>query len=255
MPTPCQRLTRSRSTTIASTTVAAGYSEIKMLASDSSQVCSASSMVDVGADVQQRQRTSASFSGFPCGSRRFLLTAADDEHHRVADSRANTSGQSSAFVRRLMEEVPGSARSPTPRTTVSQATFGVNRYGVTPSTVGLAADQHHRDQSQHDAAPRPPGPGRSPSATPTATGTAAFSTAASGETTEIGPAPSAAKNAPHAERHADAVEAAPNDRAGRDRPAHGDGEHDPASMLERVGHEHHAQRRYPPSELHRPRNR
>jgi hypothetical protein len=38
-------------------------------------------------------------------------------------------------------------------------------------------------------------PGRSPKATPAATGTAALSTAASGETTEIGPAPSAAKNA------------------------------------------------------------
>jgi hypothetical protein len=35
-------------------------------------------------------------------------------------------------------------------------------------------------------------PGRSPSATPTATGTAALSTAASGETTEIGPALTAA---------------------------------------------------------------
>ena len=35
-------------------------------------------------------------------------------------------------------------------------------------------------------------PGRSPSATPTATGTAAFSTSDSGETTEIGPALTAA---------------------------------------------------------------
>jgi hypothetical protein len=33
MPIPCQRETRSRKITIASTTVAAGYSEIKMMAS------------------------------------------------------------------------------------------------------------------------------------------------------------------------------------------------------------------------------
>ena len=41
MPIPCQRETRSRNITIASTTVAAGYSEIKMLANDSNHDCSA----------------------------------------------------------------------------------------------------------------------------------------------------------------------------------------------------------------------
>lgn len=45
MPVPCQRETRARKITIASTTVAAGYSEIKMLANDSNHDCSAISWV------------------------------------------------------------------------------------------------------------------------------------------------------------------------------------------------------------------
>src|SRR6516225_1986262 len=81
-----------------------------------------------------------------------------------------------------------------PARTVSQATFGVNRYGVPPSTVAsrlTSITATRASTTPTEAA----GPGRSPMATPTATGTAALSTAANGETTEIGPAPSAAKNA------------------------------------------------------------
>jgi hypothetical protein len=77
---------------------------------------------------------------------------------------------------------------------VSQATFGVNRYGVGPSTVAsrlTSITATRASTTPADAAC----PGRSPRATPTAIATAAFSTAANGETTEIGPAPSAAKNA------------------------------------------------------------
>jgi hypothetical protein len=55
IPTPCQRVTRSRSATMASTTVAAG-----------------------------------SFIGFPRGSRRFPLIAANTSTTAVADSRAKT---------------------------------------------------------------------------------------------------------------------------------------------------------------------
>ena len=56
----------------------------------------------------------------------------------------------------------------------------------------LTTDQRHRDQRQHNAAPSPPGPGRSPIAMPTPTGIPATKIAVSGDTTEIGPEPSAA---------------------------------------------------------------
>ena len=81
-----------------------------------------------------------------------------------------------------------------PARSVSHATFGVNRYGVTPWAVAsrLTSMTAMRASTTPTEAP---GPGRSPRATPTATGTAALRTAANGETTEIGPAPSAAKNA------------------------------------------------------------
>ena len=54
MPTACQRVTRSRSTTIASSTVAAGYSDISTPASDKHRRLQRQQRRDVGPGVQHR---------------------------------------------------------------------------------------------------------------------------------------------------------------------------------------------------------
>src|ERR1700758_1754954 len=90
MPTPWQRLTRSRSTTIASTTVAAGYSEIKMLANESSHVCSASSMVTL--------------AQLPTRHSQVFAHRAHDEHHRSGGHPGEHQRPELALVWRLMKE-------------------------------------------------------------------------------------------------------------------------------------------------------
>src|ERR1700753_2418164 len=67
MPMTCQRVTRSRNTMIARITVVAGYSEIKMLASDSIHFWIASSMVML-AQVSSSAAATASRSGVLGGS-------------------------------------------------------------------------------------------------------------------------------------------------------------------------------------------
>src|SRR5271163_1893945 len=89
MPSACQRVTRSRSTAIASTTVATGYSEIKTLANDSNDACSASSMATF-ALASNTGRVSASRNGFPDGIRKLRLAAATMITNMVADIRANS---------------------------------------------------------------------------------------------------------------------------------------------------------------------
>src|SRR5271166_3481555 len=87
----------------------------------------------------------------------------------------------------------------TPEPTVSAATLFVNRCGVTSSSVACRLTSTTATIASATPATATT-PGRSPRATPTPTGTAAVSTAVSGETTEIGPAPSAAysHHTPHA---------------------------------------------------------
>src|ERR1700738_5484491 len=72
IPSACQRLTRSRSTTIANTTVAAGYSEIRTPVSESNDACSASSIATL-APASSTGRVSASLNGFPDGTRKLRL--------------------------------------------------------------------------------------------------------------------------------------------------------------------------------------
>src|SRR3984893_17700927 len=89
--------------------------------------------------------------------------------------------------------------NPTPEPIVNKATAVVNRCGVTSSLVALPLTS----TTATIASTTPTAattPGRSPMAMPIATGTAAVSTAVSGETTEIGPAPRAAysHHTPHA---------------------------------------------------------
>jgi hypothetical protein len=62
MPTACQRVTRSRSTTIASNTVAAGYNDMRTPASDSSDRVQRQQHRDVGTGVRSAAST-ANFSG------------------------------------------------------------------------------------------------------------------------------------------------------------------------------------------------
>src|SRR5580698_7052035 len=91
MPSACQRVTRSRSTTIAKTTVAAGYSEIKTPVRESNDACSASSMATL-APASSTGRVSASLSGFPDGTLKLRLAAAATITSTVAEIRANNSG-------------------------------------------------------------------------------------------------------------------------------------------------------------------
>jgi hypothetical protein len=53
MPIVCHRVTRSRSTTIASNTVAAGYSDISTPASDRYDACNANSIVTLAAGLSE----------------------------------------------------------------------------------------------------------------------------------------------------------------------------------------------------------
>ena len=78
------------------------------------------------AQVSSRATPSASFSGFPRGRRMFLLNAAMVNTTAVAASRANTSGQSLHSCGAWCRNTRFSPIAD-PATTVSQATFGVNR--------------------------------------------------------------------------------------------------------------------------------
>src|SRR4029077_10410236 len=95
IPTTCHRVTRSRSTTIASSTVAAGYSDISTPASDNSDACSAISIAMFAA-VSSSAASTASFNGTPVGGRRLELIAAMTTTTTLAERRAKTSGQSLA---------------------------------------------------------------------------------------------------------------------------------------------------------------
>ena len=127
----------------------------------------------------------------PRGSSQFLLIAAMTNTTAVADSRANTSGHSSALLGRLCRNTKFSPNADP----ASQREPGhlrgepIRRYVLVRSASRLTSMTATR-ASTTPKRRRLPGP--LPMATPTATGTAALSTAVSGETTEIGPAPSAA---------------------------------------------------------------
>ena len=109
---------------------------------------------------------------------------------RLAASRANTNGHSSASGGACAINTKFSPNA-TPAPTVSQATFFVNRCGVTSSSV--ASRLTRTTAASASTTPTPAtAPGRSPSARPTPTGIPATRIAVSGETTEIGPAPNAA---------------------------------------------------------------
>src|ERR1700677_4600208 len=190
MPSACQRVTRSRSTMIAKMTVVAGYSEIKMLANDSIHFCIASSMVTL-AQVSRSAAATASRSGVLDGSAKFLVNAATANTSTVAAARAKNSGHSRHTTGAWWSSTKSSPNA-TPDPTVSQATLLVNLCVRTSSSSG---DSRLTRITANIATTTPAdaiSPGRSPSATPTATGTAALSTAASGETTEIRPALTAA---------------------------------------------------------------
>ena len=135
MPTACQRVTRSRSTTIASSTVAAGYSAISTPASDSIEDCSASSIATLATGVEHRGGN-ASRSGTPRSAPRRLavIAAATPARSRSPPAGANTSGHSLASTGTWSSSTKFSPNA-TPEPTVSQATFAVNWCGVTSSSV------------------------------------------------------------------------------------------------------------------------
>ena len=125
------------------------------------------------------------------GSWRFLLTAATASTSTVAAARAKNSGH----IRHTTGAWCSSTKSipnATPDPTVSQATLLVNLCVRTSSSSGDSRLTRITANIANTTPTQAVSPGRSPSATPTATGTAALSTAASGETTEIGPALTAA---------------------------------------------------------------
>src|SRR5271157_5997754 len=109
----------------------------------------------------------------------------------VAAARAKNSGHNRHSTGAWCSSTKSSPNA-TPEPTVNQATLLVNRWVRTSSSAG---DSRLTRITASIASTTPTdavSPGRSPSATPTATGTAALSIAASGETTEIGPALTAA---------------------------------------------------------------
>src|SRR6202044_1310571 len=161
-----------------------------MLASDSIHLWIASSMLTF-AQVSSSAAPPASRNGVLDGSWKFLLTAATASTSTVAAARAKNSGQSRHSTGAWCSSTKSSPNA-TPEPTVSQATLLVNRWVRTSRSAG---DSRLTRITANIASTTPTdavSPGRSPTATPTATGTAALSTAASGETTEIGPGLTAA---------------------------------------------------------------
>lgn len=79
MPIPCQRVTRSRNTTIANTTVPAGYSEIKMLAKEQPRPYR-QPRGHVGADVQQGYGQ-CQLQRLPARQSQVTAHRSQDEHH------------------------------------------------------------------------------------------------------------------------------------------------------------------------------
>src|SRR5689334_25433381 len=92
IPIVCGRDTRSRSTTIASTTVAAGYSAIRTPASESIPYCSANSVATL-AIVSSTAAVSANRNGTPRSMTRLAVSAAANSTIAVAASLPNTRGQ------------------------------------------------------------------------------------------------------------------------------------------------------------------
>ena len=103
MPAVCHRLTRSRSTTIASSTVAAGYSDISTPASDNSDACSAISIATL-APVSSTAARHGQLQRQPGGGRKLALIAAITTTSTLAEMRAKTSGHSLASDRGLVNE-------------------------------------------------------------------------------------------------------------------------------------------------------
>src|SRR5271168_1134114 len=145
-----------------------------MLASDSIHLWIASSMLTF-AQVSSSAAAAASRNGVLDGSWRFLLTAATASTSTVAAARAKNSGHIRHTTGAWCSSTKSSPNA-TPDPTVSQATLLVNLCVRTSSSSG---DSRLTRITANIANTTP-------------TGTAALSTAASGETTEIGPALTAA---------------------------------------------------------------
>src|SRR5947209_20423375 len=190
MPIACHRVSRSRSTMIAKTTVVAGYSEIRMLASDSIHFWIASSMLTL-AQVSSSAARTARRNGVVDGSSRFLLAAATAITRTVAAARAKNSGHIRHTTGAWCSRTKSSPKA-TPDPIVNQATLLVNLWVRTSTSSGDSRLTMVTASIANTTPTDALAPGRSPSATPTATGTAALRTAASGDTNEMGPALTAA---------------------------------------------------------------
>ncbi len=118
------------------------------------------------------------------------MKAATTTTRTLAANRANTSGHSLASGGACAISTQFSPNT-TPEPTVSHATLVVNRCDVTSSSVASRLT----NTTAVSASTTPTAaiaPGRSPRARPTPTGIAATRIAVNGDTTEIGPVPSAA---------------------------------------------------------------
>src|SRR5581483_795798 len=161
-----------------------------MLASDNSHLWIASSMVML-AQVSSTAAVTASRSGVLDGSCRLSLIAATAKTSTVAAARAKNRGHSRLALGAWCSSTKSSPNA-TPEPTVNQATLLVNLWFRTSSSAGDSRLTRTTASIANTTPIEAVSPGRSPSATPTATGTAAFSTVAGGDTTEIGPALTAA---------------------------------------------------------------
>src|ERR1700730_11359299 len=157
-----------------------------MLANDSIHFWIASSMLTF-AQVSSSAAAAASRNGVLDGSWKFMLTAATASTSTVAAARAKNSGHIRHTTGAWCSSTKSSPNA-TPDPTVSQATLLVNLCVRTSSSSGDSRLTRITANIANTTPTDAVSPGLSPSATPTATGTAALSTAASGESSDMGTA-------------------------------------------------------------------